>query len=134
MSYRDDLEAALARIAVLEQRLSGERAVGQEAELRSATEALRNERDRLARELDLLRYEHSQLSERLYGRPRDVERMKTLFEHNRQQPVLSRAPLAGVLCPSCIAVGERVEMFETAPAPSSDAGMRSVTCPRCLME
>lgn len=59
--------------------------------------------------------------------------MRSLPDHNRQSVSRLPGPGSGVLCPSCLATGERVEMIRTSVAMvPDDSDLTPVLCPACL--
>jgi predicted nuclease with TOPRIM domain len=154
VAYRDDLAAAIARIQTLEEQLAREGSANEHlAELRARTaqleselarlegeredrSALRARNARLEDEVARMKREIEDLSERLYGRPSrpDLMRMRSLADHNRQcSPRLSGLG-SGVVCPSCLATGERVEMVRPSVALVPDTSeLKLVLCPACAM-
>src|SRR5262245_34800297 len=113
MSYRDDLDAAHARIAALEA------------------------------ELDEVMTRHERLLAEQLRLRSDDDALPTLNEHNRKTPPLDHAlgEPAGVSCPWCrIMFGEVIEMWRAGPiriaiwsAELDRVGMtdQSVRCPKC---
>ena len=153
MSYRDDLEAAHARIAALEAELaaaadavadaSGDADSWQRAKLadevkqlraiveerRETIAELRAERDRLADWVEALEVERTA---RLLP-PGGV--WPGLWDHNLGYPALADGTPANVACPRCRAAGVESQMVRDggvgiAPAPALD--VVNVLCPRCL--
>jgi len=154
MAYRDDLAAAIARIQSLEDQLARAGSADQDlAELRVRNaqlegEIARGEREheavakvrarnaQLEEEVARLRRELEDLSERHYGRRTrpDLARMRSLLEHNRHCSPRLAGPGSGVVCPSCLATGERVEMVHASVAVFSDTSeLKQVLCPACAM-
>lgn len=129
MAYRDDLEAAMARIAALEEELAV--AGGKDDQRAQLVERAKELEEALA----TARFEISQLSEKLYGRPTPDERagMRPLAVSNRSRPTRIEGEPMGVLCPACIALGERVEMVRPKATGLADlAGVAiAVVCPAC---
>jgi len=130
VAYRDDLTAAMARIHALQDQLASEGTVDEQvAELRARNLQLEREIARLKREVE-------DLSERLYGRVAraEVARMRSLPDHNRQWASRLNGLCAAVVCPSCLATGERVEMVrpDVAAFPETD-DLKAVICPACAM-
>jgi hypothetical protein len=154
VAYRDDLAAAIARIESLEEQLAREGSANQHlAALRGRTTQLESELARLEGEREdrsALRARNAQLedevarmtceikdlSERLYGRSTrpDLMRMRSLVDHNRQCSPRLSGPGSGVVCPSCLATGERVEMVRASVALVPDTSeLEAVLCPACAM-
>jgi hypothetical protein len=112
MAYRDDLEAAHARIAALEAQLAGVGvSAGELATMLARCDDLAAELTRTRRQLDELRTKQDRFVESLRAASGD---MPTVSEHNRRTPpgeyAMSGRP-AGVRCPMCLLLfGESVEM------------------------
>lgn len=140
MSYRDDLEAAHARIEALEQQLAsvgGEVAHAQDLITRSVA---------LEEQLAQLRERYRALEstyERLAGALRTTRSdLPTLTEYNRATPPGANAKSgtpAGVRCPMCLVLfGDSVEMraggnlrmmlWQHGEIGATD---QTVRCPRC---
>lgn len=142
MAYRDDLEAALARVAALEAELraggGSDAEAAAVAELRRDNAALRAELERAATriadqaaafdELTKLRAERDRLVERVrvlqtardaaahapppVPAPPRPAKRPTVWEHNRALPPIGRGEPAGVWCPVCRAAGVEVELVK----------------------
>lgn len=130
MSYRDDLDAATARIDALERELGARGGTDERIEeLRRRNQELEHELGRKQRELDTL-------AEKLYGpntntAPKLTE-MSSLPAYNRQRG--SRLPGIAVraLCPSCLASGDRVQMVRLEPPMLAEpTALTAVLCPMC---
>jgi len=133
VGYRDDLEAALARIELLEGQLSESPDSVEEnrhIELLKDIEERKLQAERSERVINRLR-------ERLYGEPSqlsELEQLPTLLTHNRTVGLLLRGRKAEVLCFQCITIGNRVEMIFTEQKPvelSGGEALASVICPNC---
>jgi hypothetical protein len=140
MSYRDDLEAAHARIEALEAQLGS--APGDIAETRKLVEKtveLERELSKVRDSLASLNAVHERLQDAMRRAPSS---MPTLFEHNRSVPpgenALSGEP-AGVRCPMCLLLcGESVEMRVSGnlrmmlwQRGTVGATNQTARCPRC---
>ncbi|HEY2735193.1 MAG TPA: hypothetical protein VGI70_14450 [Polyangiales bacterium] len=143
MAYRDDLEAAHARIEALEAQLA---AVGFQVEdtpeLQRRIAALEAKIATVQQRANATQAHFDRLAAALAGAPTT---MPTVVEHNRSitpdEDALFGAG-AGVRCPWCLALaGDSVEMlvgntlrlgiFVGAKAVSSDTDSTCVRCPRC---
>src|SRR5262245_58956074 len=150
MSYRDELQAARARIEQLEQQIATMHEEAEHAARRRELEAnktlpavpalrdrVRNLREAEARvaemeaqlaervraveagpgELERLRGELEQATARIAELERlaSAERaMVSITEHNRRLAPSDSGTPASVLCPMCLALGDRVEMRRSA--------------------
>lgn len=146
MGYREDLEAAMARVAALESELKRARGGEAQERLRQATAELDSARQRAQaleaelsaarRKLEALERERrKELRERARGdKPsgnEQVRGLRSLFDHNRGQAPLSGKG-AGVLCPRCLAAGERVELKQgKLTMRMAQEHAKQVWCPRC---
>ncbi|MBL0218951.1 MAG: hypothetical protein IPQ07_34415 [Myxococcales bacterium] len=148
MSYRDDLEAAHARIEGLEQQLAAtgageslsplfERLAQLEQQLAKAkaetsnTDEITRGVERMRSQVKSLTDEHAKLVDMVRKRePRDLP---TLAEYNRERPALDGAGDTGVCCSICLLMfGERVEMRSGGLGLNvSSKGAESVHCLRC---
>jgi len=149
MSYRDDLQAAHARIEGLERQLEAsgageslsplfERIAQFEQQLEKAraeisnTAEISSEFERMRGQVKSLVNEHAKFLEAV--RQRAPGDLPTLAEHNRERPATSDASGAGVCCSICFLLfGERVEMQRGGGhgfnVSSSEAS--KVSCPQC---
>lgn len=136
MSYRDDLEAALARIEALEVELAsrdhdvtaavgGREAAWQterarfldelttarmaHAEQLAAATELRSERDRLLSRVKVLQAERSANAPKIVPQPAGGK-WPVLWDHNRRFAAVEAGKPANVLCPQCHAAGRDVQM------------------------
>jgi hypothetical protein len=148
MGYREDLEAAMARVAALESELrraqDGAAAEAAEEQLRQASAERDSARKRASelekaltraqRRLEKLEQERrKELREQAREEkpPVSIKGMPSLFDHNRSQAPLSGQG-AGVLCPRCLAAGERVEMkVGKLGIRMAQEHVQQVWCPRC---
>ena len=164
MGYRDELEATRARIVQLEQELEALRHLLEKREVMQRNEPVAvvpTIRERLVRlraaerriaelesganaELEALKATMTHQKEELDRKLVDAERriatlergMPTITVHNRGQTTDVFGTLAGVMCPMCWLLGERVEMVfspELHLAEPQWGGMKTATCPRCLL-
>jgi hypothetical protein len=175
VSYRDDMEAALGRIASLEAMLREQSAPDPDAGVRADLEAARGEIAELQAQLSaykraLQEYHEDQETipyaqddelmledgetalqdsneeqERteLAGKirlPAAPAQLPSLFDHNRGFAPITTGEPSGVICPLCLAAGERVEMRRQIGASIAtgiqDAGafdFTNVCCPRCML-
>jgi hypothetical protein len=158
MDYRDQMEAALARIAALESELSQrgsptEQRVALDAEVKRLQTELAWAREAKEQSVDeVKRLKHAlaeaQRALAVASQPAPTPELPSLAVHNRAQPPLQFADASGVLCPACLLVGERVEMMRAPPfrvglwwreggdwtnEPPRNAPFRisQVLCPRC---
>jgi DNA repair exonuclease SbcCD ATPase subunit len=121
LDSRERARAAEARIAELEAQVARLEGAGN-----ADAAALRED---LARaEARARRLEEDLARERRLAAPRST--MPTVVERNRGFAPEGEGKPAGVLCPLCMAVGDRVEM-RARPHRFADAEMPSAFCPRC---
>jgi hypothetical protein len=154
MTYRDDLEAAHARIAALEAEVAAQRGRAEEArrdgaeqegeragmaeeikQLRAVVEErrallgqLRAERDQLAQRVRVLESERA-------GFGGSARALPTLWERNRSFAPVAYGKVVDVACPACRAIGLESQMIrEDGPgsAPATDLRFERVSCPSCL--
>lgn len=132
MSYRDELQAAYARIRALEEQL----ARATEHEEPSLVATIVELREELASARARLAAIDAAAASTTRGRT-----MWTLYEHNLRAPPLPPSTRntepAGVLCPRCFEHegGVQVEMLRTESATIAsevDEVTEIATCPRCL--
>jgi chromosome segregation ATPase len=139
MSYRDDLEAAHARIKALErevaQRGPSEATWLEHARLREELAATHRERAQLGHELAGLRRELAQVRAELARAREDgakyVERIRILQDERakRHEPPGDRKPTilergARRVCPACRAAGREVGLL-------ADHELTASICPQC---
>lgn len=157
MAYRDEIEAARARIAALEEELEAARAEAvkdekrRESSSKEAVPVVPTMRERLAKlraaEQRIVELERKQedlrrglaesearaagLEEKLAA---SSSELRSITDHNRRlAPTLTGAP-AGVLCPMCLLAGDRVEMLLRSGFPLVREEMgETCACPRCLL-
>ena len=142
MAYRDDLDAAHARIEALEAQLAEVGIeVGDSAAWMERTNQIHREVVRLRKNADELKAAFAQVTTSLRAATSD---MPTLVEHNRRvipiADAMSGQP-ARVRCPMCLVLaGDSVEMrldnevqlsLCIGGSMSSGNSMGSVRCPRC---
>lgn len=148
-SYRDDLEAAHARIRALEAQVGGaaqgeslgplfERLAAVEARATEVAEAaprvadLEQQIAALQAKLAKLAEEHAALLATVRAQP--PGEAPTLVEHNRRFPPVDEGVACGVTCPMCLLItGTRVEM-QTGSAFGIDVGSdysETVSCGWC---
>jgi hypothetical protein len=128
VSYRDDLDAATARIDALELELAARGGADERIEeLRRRNRQLEDELGRKQRELDTL-------AEKIYGpstAPKLTE-MSSLPAHNRRRASRLSGSAVNALCPSCLASGDRVQMVRPVPPMLAETKeLTPVLCPMC---
>lgn len=169
MAYRDELEAARARVELLEEELDDARAAAATPERARSGEtlpAVPGLRNRLLDVREKLRAAEARIAELEATRPRvgpdparalaaadaritelEAERqsereraaalasLPSLLEHNRRSPLAGKGDPAGVLCPMCLLIGDRVEMWRGAGAGlgALDNVDAVAVCPRCRL-
>ena len=137
MTYRDDLDAALARIESLKGELKRELASDSSAddqitELRRRNQELEAELERMQRDLDVM-------AEKVYGpqaAQQNLSRMRPLPAANRKMSSRLPGTPLDVLCPSCLEIGDRVQMVRQDPSIgglvfAESKALIPVICPAC---
>lgn len=139
MPHRDALEAALAKIAALQEALDAERVRhGTDDATRDRIASLEQRVAQAERARDAARAQVSSSQPRAaVAGARDAREVTTLEQHNLAMPPAGPSaewPRARVLCPRCADRGERVEMVVRGGAEAHQGvGVKilSVTCLRC---
>jgi len=138
MGYREDLEAAMARVAALESELGRAQSDDKNTRLthlRAELESAKEREGKLKAELTNSRRRLEALERERRGENGNASfhSMPSLFEFNRNQTPLGGRN-ASVLCPFCLETGQQVEMKRERSPLHQDLEqdqVQQVYCPRC---
>lgn len=139
MSYRDDLDAAFARIAQLEAALE-QADGGQSADLAPLLKKIATLEGELRKTQASMRERVAATEAQLRAALVQASpEMPTLVQHNRSFPPAREGSPAGVICPRCQTLGDAVEMVVRASLTmvrgtkdGCEIENKSALCPRCL--
>jgi DNA repair exonuclease SbcCD ATPase subunit len=129
MTYRDDLEAAHARIEALQEELATHGTDEDRAKILEEVKQLRQILEERRATIKELRNERDQLQKRI-DKLQAGASLPSVWEHNREFEPLTGIP-ANVACPICRAAGREVTMIDETKHGFSTKELRPVTCPRC---